>query len=105
MAQFGIRPVLGVKNGKIRPIGIKRGAKDIVSGLYKEFEQRIFKIKEKKGKIKVAIAHADVLEKAEELKEKIEKLKDVEVVYINLIGNILGGLVGPGAIALAWQYD
>jgi DegV family protein with EDD domain len=103
MQKIGIRPLLGIKNGKIKPIGIKKGVKDISTALYKEFENKISKVKNKI--VKVAITHADNLTEAIKLKEMIEKIKISEIVFINLIGNILGGLAGPGTLALAWQYD
>lgn len=102
MQKIGIKLLLGIRNGKIKPIGIKKGVKDIASALFEEFEVKISKLKPDKI-IKVAITHAQNLKEAMKLKEMIEKIKNTEISFINLIGNILGGLAGPGAIALAWQ--
>ncbi len=102
--KIGIRPLLGTKKGKIKFLGIKRGVKDIATTLFKEFENKIERLKEK-PKIKVAITHADNEREAEKLAKMIEKIKNCEICFINLIGNILGGLAGPGTVALAWQYD
>ena len=104
MQKIGTRPLIGVKNGKIKPIGIKK-VRDIASALFEEFEKRTSEIKLENGIIRVAITHADNLKEAIKLKEMIEKLKNCEIVFVNLIGNIIGGLAGPDAIALAWQYD
>jgi DegV family protein with EDD domain len=101
MQKIGIRPLMGIKDGKIKPIGIKKGVKDIATALFKEFETKISKVENKI--VEVAITHADNLKEAEKLKEMIEKIKNCEIIFVNLIGNILGGLAGPGAIALAWQ--
>jgi len=102
MQKIGIRPLLGTKNGLIKPVGIVKGVKDIASALFKEFEKRISKVK-KTEKIKVVITHADNSKEAEKLVEMVRKIKNCELVFVNLVGNILGGLAGPGAIALAWQ--
>ena len=102
MQKIGIRPLLGTKNGLIKPVGIVKGVKDIASALFKEFEKRISRVKTTE-KIKVAITHCDNLKETKKLIGMIEKLKNCEVVFINLVGNILGGLAGPGASALAWQ--
>jgi DegV family protein with EDD domain len=104
MQKIGIRPLIGIKRGRILPVKIKRKAKDTADSIFKEFESRILK-KAGAEKIKIAITHADNLKETLKLKEKIERLKNCEVVFLNLIGNILGGLAGPGAIALAYQYD
>jgi len=102
MQKIGIRSLLGIKNGKIRPIGIKK-TKDIATALFEEFENKISKIE---GKIvKIAITHADNLKEVEKLKKMVQKLKNVEISFLNLIGNVLGGLAGPGTIALAWQEE
>jgi DegV family protein with EDD domain len=102
MQKIGIRPLLGIKNGKIRPVGIKK-TKDIATALFEEFKNKISKIEEKI--VKIAITHADNLKEAEKLNEMVQKLKNVEISFLNLIGNVLGGLAGPGAIALAWQEE
>lgn len=101
MQKLGIRPLLGVKNGEIKAVGFVRGVKEISSCLFKEFEARI--LKEREGKIRLAITHADNLKEAKKLEGMIKKLKNVEIAFISLIGNVLGGHVGPGAVVLAWH--
>lgn len=103
LQKIGIRPLLGIKNGKIKPVGIKRGVRDIATALFKEFEKRISKIENKI--VRVAITHADNEREAIKLKEMVEKIKNVKISFLNLIGNILGGIAGPGAISLSWQHD
>jgi len=100
--KIGIRPLIGVKRGKVKFVGVKKG-KEIATCLFKEFESKLSKFK--KEKIKVAITHADNLKEALKLKKMIEKIKNCEIVFINLISEVLGGLAGPGTVALAWQYD
>lgn len=97
--KIGVRPLIGVKNGKITAVGIKTRAKDIPTALFHELES-----KAKKGKKFIAaITHCDNLERARKLKEMIEQnLKNVEVAFINLVDDVLGALLGPDAVALAW---
>ncbi len=101
MQKIGVRPLLGMKEGKLKPIGIKKGVKDIATALFKHFEEKIPKDK----KISVAITHADNEKEAMKLKGMIENLKNCQILFSNIIGDILGGLSGPGAIALAWQAE
>ena len=104
MQKIGVRPVLGIKKGVIKAIGIKAGAKDIPTALFHQFEAKTKKLRDQNKKIRVAITHGDDLEGARRLKEMIEKeLEGVEVAFINLIDNVLGVLVGPDALILAWS--
>jgi len=99
----GIRPLLGLKEGKIKLVGVKKGAKDIRNALFKEIEEKTRKLRNQGKRIKAVITHADNLNEAQELKEMIEKnLEGIEIVFLNLINNIVGTLAGPDAMALAW---
>lgn len=104
MQKIGVRPILGIKKGVMKPIGIKAGAKDIPTALFYQFEAKTKKLRNQGKKIRVAITHGDNPEGAKKLKEMIEKeLEGVEVAFINLIDNVLGVLVGPDAFVLAWS--
>ena len=101
--KIGIRPLIGLKDGKITAIGLKTGAKDIPTALFKELENKSNDVRKKGKKIKVAIAHGDNLERAQQLKEMIEKnLEGAEVVFLNLIDDVLGTLLGQDSLGLAW---
>jgi DegV family protein with EDD domain len=104
MQKIGVRPILGFKKGVIKAIGIKAGAKDIPTALFHQLEAKTKKIRNQGKKIRVAVTHGDNLEGAQRLKEMIEKeLKGAEVAFISLIDNVLGVLVGPNALVLAWS--
>lgn len=104
MQKIRLRPILGIKKGVMKAIGIKAGAKDIPTALFHQFEAKTKKLRNQGKKIRVAITHGDDLEGAQRLKEMIEKeLEGVEVAFINLIDNVLGVLVGPDALVLAWS--
>jgi len=103
MQKIGVRPIIGIKKGVLKAVGIKAGVKDIPTALFHQFEAKTKKLRNQGKKIRVAITHGDNLEGAQKLKEMIEKeLKGVEVAFINLIDNVLGVLVGPDAFVLAW---
>jgi len=104
MQKIGVRPILGIKKGVMKPVGIKAGAKDIPTALFRQFEAKIKKLRNQGKKIRVAITHGDDSEGAQRLKEMIEKeLEGTEVAFINLIDNVIGVLVGPDAFVLAWS--
>ncbi len=104
MEKIGIRPLLGIKKGKIKAVGIKKGAKDIPTALFQDFKSKTEKLLNQNKKIRVAITHGDNLKGAQRVKEMIEKnLKNTEVAFVGLIDNVLGVLVGPDALILAWS--
>jgi len=103
MQKIGVRPILGVKKGLVKAIGIKAGAKDIPTALFQELAAKTRKLRLKNKKIRVVITHGDNLERAQRLKEMIEKeFENTEVAFMNLIDNVLGVLVGPDTLILAW---
>ncbi len=101
--KMGISPLLGTKEGKIVLKGIKFVKKSIAQILFSEFKKKISNLKTEK--IRVAITHGDAEKEAKNLKEKILKIKNTEVLFVNLIGKVLGAIAGPGALTLAWEYD
>jgi len=104
MEKIGLRPIIGIKKGTIKAVGIKAGAKDIPTTLVREFEDKAKNLLKENKKIRVAITHGDNREMAQELKNALEgKFKEVEIVFINLIDNVLGVLVGPDALILSWS--
>jgi len=118
MEKIGFRPMLGIKNGVVKAVGIKTRAKDIPTALFNEFKEKTKKILSQNKKIRVAISHGDNLGMTQRLKEMIEELrsspvlakasaiesefKAVEVAFVSLIDNVIGVLVGPDALVLAW---
>lgn len=104
--KIGMRPLLGMEKGELKSMGIKRGAKSLPEALFREIEERTKKSREKGKNILVAIAHGDNIERAEALKEMIEKkLKGCRVVHITLIDNVLAVLAGPGALVFGWYEE
>jgi len=100
LLKSGIRPLLALKKGKLTPAGFKTNARDIATALFKQFEAKIGKTK---NKIRIVITHGDDLKGSQRLKEMIEnKFKNTEVVFINNINNIVGAVCGPDAIVLSW---
>jgi DegV family protein with EDD domain len=104
MQNLGFYPVLTLKKGKIGLSSIRKGVKDLSSALFEEFKSKI--LKEKINcEIKTAITHADNEKEAKKLEDLILKVKNCKIEFKNIIGNIVGGLSGPGALTLAWQTE
>jgi DegV family protein with EDD domain len=104
MQNLGFYPVLTLKKGKIGLNSIRKGVKDLSSALFEEFKSKILK-ENIDSEIKTAITHADNEREAKKLEDLILKVKNCKIEFKNIIGNIVGGLSGPGAVALAWQTE
>ncbi|MFH1582185.1 MAG: DegV family protein [bacterium] len=103
MQNIGIRPIIGLKDGKISPIGIKTGAKDVPTAMFKELESKTKFLRNKGKEIDIVITHCDNLERAEKVRDLIKSnLKNANVVFINITDNILGAVLGPDSLILGW---
>ena len=101
--KIGIRPLIGIKQGKIVPIGVKARVKDMPTALFQQLEAKTKELRSQGKKIQVAITHGDNPEEAQNLKEMIEKdLDNTEIVFVNLVDDILGVILGPNSIILSW---
>ena len=103
MAKLGVRPLIGIKQGVVKAVGIKTGVKDVSEALFQELAAKTKKTRKKGKKIRVAIMHCLNEERAQKLKEMIEKeLPNTEIAFVNLIDRVVGSIVGPGSLGLAW---
>lgn len=98
--KFGL--VLREKGGVLKPMSIKSNVENIVTPLFEEFEKFT---KKTKKKIRVVIVHGDNEKGAFELKEKIETLRNVKVLYVKLMDAVLGAHAGPGALLINFMYE
>jgi len=104
MQSLGFYPVLTLKKGKVSLSSVRKRVKDLSGALFEEFKSKILKEKIE-SQVKTAITHADNEKEAKKLENSILKIKNCKVEFTNIIGNIVGGLSGPGALALAWQTE
>ena len=104
MQNIGIRPVIGLKDGKLSPIGITTGAKDVVVALFKQFESKTKSLREKGVGIEVAITHCDNKERADRFRGLVENSSgNVKIVFVNITDNVLGSILGPDSLILGWS--
>ncbi|HOC53800.1 MAG TPA: DegV family protein [Candidatus Pacearchaeota archaeon] len=100
MQSIGMRPVLGLKDGLIKPTTLKMQAKDTAEALLKEIKGL------KNQKLRLSITHADNLEEALILKSLIEKdLPESKIEFINLVSTVIGAHGGPGTLIVCALED
>jgi DegV family protein with EDD domain len=91
--KMGLRPVLGIKDGLVKPTTIKMKANDTAEALLKELQGL------KNPKLRIGISHGDNLEEALRLEKMIkENLPESKVEFINMTSSVIGAHVGPGTI-------
>ena len=106
MQKAGIYPLLGFKGGILKPVTIRFGSKDLPTILFNEIKNKTKKLRNKNQEIRVVVVHADSKEAAQRLKKMVEKeLKGVHVLFVNLVSNIIGNLVGPDSLGIVWVQD
>ncbi len=102
-AKIGVRPLIGFKNGILKAIGVMTGVKDIPEALFKKVEAKSKKDREQGKKIRAFIVHTLNPEGAEKLKKLLVDKLGAEIAAVNLADQVVGSIVGPGALAVAWH--
>ncbi len=104
MGNVGIRPVIGMQKGALKPMGVKFGAKDTAVALAKTIQEKTKKSAAEGQRIRVVITHGDNLAAANRLKGMVEQeIKNSQIIFINLVNNVVGAIAGPDALALSWS--
>ncbi|MFA5714142.1 MAG: DegV family protein [Candidatus Paceibacterota bacterium] len=101
--RMDIKPVFGLRDGKLTIVGVKKNIKDIATALFEEFEKTTKKIRESGKNIDIAITHADNIEQANKLKDLILSLENTKIAFVSLICFPVGGHIGPGSMVLSWN--
>ncbi|MDD4409729.1 MAG: DegV family protein [Candidatus Pacebacteria bacterium] len=100
MQKIGMRPILHMADGVVKPANLKMNAKNTAEALFRQFEDKNREQLSKGKCFRVAISHADNLEEADELKLLFETRYPTQsqVDFINMTGIFIGSHVGPGTL-------
>lgn len=99
MQKIGMRPILSIKDGVIKPANLKMKANDTADALFRQFEDVTKKPFSENKTCQVAISHADNLETAQKLRTLIEdKYPQATVEFISVTSMVIGCHVGPGTV-------
>jgi DegV family protein with EDD domain len=98
---LSIKPIFALKDGEAYPVANSRS---IPSGLTRILE--IVAEETKKGKpLHIAVMHADALEQATSLKDRIAARFDCTELFITEFTPVMGAHTGPGVIAVAYYNE
>lgn len=100
MQKLGMRPVLMLKDGEIKPAMLKMQAKDPATALLKALDDIVKEPLEKGKKCRIIITHGDNGLEAEKIKASVDEKygESVRTEFIGLIGPVIGAHVGPGSL-------
>ncbi|MDD4531297.1 MAG: DegV family protein [Candidatus Pacebacteria bacterium] len=100
MQKIGMRPILHMKEGVVKPANLRMNAKDISEALFNQFEDTYKKSLSEGKMFKVAISHADNISGAERLKSLFEKKhpSQAKIEFVSMTGIFIGSHVGPGTL-------
>ena len=100
MLRAGFRPILTVKDGKIKTKKIQR-ERNKAKALFAEFYDSTLEVEPQK--ISVAITHFDCEEEAYILKNLVQKYnKNIKIEYVSTISPVVGTHLGPGSLILSF---
>lgn len=98
---LNVKPLLTLQDGIIVP-------KEKVRGWSKMTERLVSLFREDYGnnvKGKMVVMHADSLEEAQQLKEKLEKEYGISDILLTSLGSVVGTHTGPGVLAVTLLPD
>ncbi len=95
---LNIKPIIGMKDGIIVPLGQARSRNKVYTTMVKMLEQAVGSM----GKIKIAYVHADAYTEAMKLKQMVEKRIDCVESIVAELSPALGVHTGPGTVGLCF---
>ena len=97
---LGVKPLLTISGGVVRPISVVRSKKRGV-------ERMIINMRRKVGNnpVHVAVMHTDAPKEAEKLEHRISDEFNCVELFTTEVSPIIGYSVGPGALGLAFYTD
>jgi DegV family protein with EDD domain len=100
MQKLGMRPILHMEDGVVKPANLRMNAKDIAEALFNQFEDMNKKSLLDGKNFRVAISHADNIAGAEKLKSLFESKypSQVKIDFTSMTGIFIGSHVGPGTL-------
>ena len=99
---LNIKPILGISDGVVEPIGRVRGS----AKAFAEFQKRFCEATADSETLRVGIAHAGSPARAEQLRKMVEgERPQAHVEIVTTLGAVVGTHAGPGTVGFFWFDD
>lgn len=100
MQKIGMRPILMIKEGEIKPAMLKMQAKNPADALLKTLEDLTKEALIQGKTCRVILTHGDDKKEAENIKNEIESKYQgkIKIEFIGLSSPVIGAHIGPGAL-------
>lgn len=92
---LNVKPMLVIEDGLLKPLSRERGRKSAKAALIELTRQRVGD-----KPLRVAVAHANVLDEAEAFVPDVRAGLNVQELHVVELGPVLAALAGPGLMAL-----
>jgi len=94
---LNVKPILQVdRDGFVAPLDRVRGRQQVIPRMVELAKERVGP----GAAVKMAVVHANVPERAEELARAAGSVFDVKALYVTELGPVIGSHVGPGTLGL-----
>jgi len=94
------KPVLSVENGVVDALERPRTQDKAVRRILEIMATRV-----KERSVHAAVVHADALDKAEQLRQKVASLFNCRERYVTDLTPVMGTHAGPGVLGVAWWSE
>ncbi len=99
-SMLSIKPIFSISEGVVRIAGLARSKEQAVKRAIKIMRERVGT-----SPVHVVVAHADVLQEGEELKEQISSEFNCVELWLTDFSPIMGYATGTGVLAIAFYTD
>jgi len=97
---FNVKPIITISDGVVRPAAVARTKQRGVDRLLQMMGDKVGT-----SPLHVAVMHADALEEAEKLKERVSSEFDCIELWLSEFSPIMGYATGPGLLGLAFYAE
>ncbi|HEY7017356.1 MAG TPA: DegV family protein [Gaiellaceae bacterium] len=99
---LNIKPILSIREGEVLPVKRVRGNRKA----FLEFESTFESSTSDRPSLRVGIAHAEALERAEALRKMVRATRpSAEIEVVTALGPVVGAHAGPGTVGFFWFDD
>jgi len=94
------KPVVHIADGEVAPLARPRTRRKAIQTMIDMMEREVGD-----RPVRAAVLHADALEDAENLRDRVDDLFDCLELYVTEMTPVMGTHTGPGLLGLAYQLE